>query len=62
MSLAFFKSPRQIIFIIFGLENKKSRDQVETTSRCRTVSIKDAPPVLPYRRSILFHCHYFCSR
>ena len=28
MSLAFFKSPRQIIFIHFGLEYKKSKDQM----------------------------------
>ena len=32
MSLAFFKSPRQIIFIIFGLENKKSKDQMQMPS------------------------------
>ncbi len=62
MSLAFLKSPRQIIFIIDVLVNKKSRDQMETPSRCRTVSTKDATPVLPYRLRILFHCHYFCSR
>ena len=45
MSLAFLKSPRQIIFIIDVLVNKKSRDQMETPSRCRTVSTKDATPV-----------------
>ena len=60
MSLAFFKSPRQIIFIIFGLEYKKSKySDADALFALRTICITDALPVLPYRLRILFHCHYF---
>ena len=58
MSLAFFKSPRQIIFIHFGLEYKKiKRTDADALVASRTICIMDASPVLPYRLRILFHCH-----